>query len=78
MTDDEIKKVNNWFKDLEKYIRQWAGNGSELFMYDCSKLPEHLFQEIANFFKIKNPYFYVETNSGTKMIKVTWVGKSEA
>lgn len=77
LTDAEHKHVSNWVKELEKHIKEWAVKGHTLFMYDCSKIQGHLFEEIALVFKQKNPLFYVETRGGTQMIKVTWDGKNE-
>jgi hypothetical protein len=77
LTPEEDKRVVGWVKELEKYIKQWAEQGHSLFMYDCSKLQVHLFEEIALVFKQKNPHFYVETRGGTQMIRVTWDGKNE-
>lgn len=77
LTETEHKNVNNWVKELEKYIKEWAVKGHSTFTYDCSKLQAHLFEEVALVFKQKNPHFYVEQRGGTQMIKVTWDGKNE-
>lgn len=77
LTVEEQKKVDNWVKDLEKHIKDFAKTGSKIFTYKCDKLPTHLFYEIALSFKEKNPRFYVETHGGTQEIKVTWDGKNE-
>lgn len=77
LTNEEILMVDKWVKEVEKYVAKFASNGSDKFLYDCSKIDTHLFYETALRFKMRNPKFYVETHGGTQMLVVQWNGKNE-
>jgi hypothetical protein len=78
LTEKELKRVQYYIEDIEYNIVGLAEAGKDKFTYDCSKLTQKMFQELAVRFKNKNPLFYVTTNSGTQLLTVEWHGKNEA
>ena len=78
LTDKESERVDSYVKDIEKYIGKFAADAKDKFLYDCSKIENYIFFEVAQRFKEKNSKFYVQTNFGTQMIVVEWSGKNEA
>lgn len=77
LTEKDLKQIGLLMKNMEKNITKFATEGKHKLTYDCSKLENPIFFELANTFKTNNPKFYVETNAGTKMIVVDWSGKNE-
>jgi hypothetical protein len=78
LTEKELKRVQYYIEDIEYNVLGLAEAGKDKFSYDCSKLSQKMFQELAVQFKNKNPLFYVTTNSVTQLLTVEWHGKNEA
>ena len=78
LTDKESERVDSYVKDMEKHIGKFAADAKDKFLYDCSKIENYVFYEVASRFKEKNSKFYVQTNGGTQVIVVDWSGKNEA
>lgn len=77
LTEKELASIQFYVEDMEKNILKLAQTGKDKFIYDCSKLSEKMFLEIAISFKKKNPLFFVVTAKGSQMLTVEWSGKYE-
>lgn len=77
LTQKELEHIQYYVEDIEKNILKLAKTGKDKFLYDCSKLPERIFLEVAMAFKKKNPLFFVITAKGSQILTVEWSGKYE-
>lgn len=77
LTLNEKKAMPFYIKDMSSHIKQYASQGKFKFDYDCSKLTDICFRELAQRFKQKNPLFFVVMHHGIKMLTVEWSGKNE-
>lgn len=77
LTEKELAKIENYITDIEDYIRDMAADGKSKFIYDCSKLPEHIFYELVTRFKQQNPLFFMLTEHKIQRLTVDWTGKNE-
>lgn len=77
LTEQQIKDVAFWVTEIERYVKDYAKKGKQVFTYDCSKLERHVFHALARAFKDENPDFYVETRDGVQELKVDWSDKHE-
>lgn len=77
LTENEIKQIDFLVGDMELYIKQYANEGKQKFVYDCSRLEKHVFHALAERFKEVNKYFFVTTRDGCQELTVEWTGKNE-
>ena len=78
ITSSETRAIPNYIRDMVRYIKKYAANGRFKFEYDCTKLSNPCFLELAKQFKEKYPAFFVViTNAKVQILTVDWSGKSE-
>jgi hypothetical protein len=77
LTSNEKKAVPLYINDISSHIKRYAAQGKFKFDYDCSKLTDICFRELAKQFKQKNPLFFVVMHYGIQMLTVEWTGKNE-
>lgn len=77
LTEREMQEITFFIGDMERYIKQYANEGKQKFVYDCSKLEKHVFHALAEKFKEVNKYFFVTTRDGCQELTVEWTGKNE-
>jgi hypothetical protein len=77
LTEKELIKIDSYINDMESHILSFAEKGKDKFVYDCSKISEKMFFELALKFKNKNPYFYVVQHHFLQTITVDWSGDNE-
>jgi len=78
MTQAERKSIPLYMNDIARYIQKYAQQGKFEFDYDCTKLTQACFFELAIQFKQKYKEFFVVTSSKTQILTINWSGKSEA
>jgi TusA-related sulfurtransferase len=77
LSTNEKKAIPLYIKDITSYIKKYAAQGKFKFEYDCSKLTEVCFHELAHQFKQKNPLFFVVKQHYTQILTIEWSGKNE-
>lgn len=77
LTERELVKIGIYIEDMEKHILSFAETGKDKFVYDCSKITEKMFFELADQFKVRNPHFFVLQNNYLQTLTVEWTGKNE-
>lgn len=77
LTQEEQEQIDFYVTEMERYIQDYANNGKQKFVYDCSKLKPHVFHALAAAFKQVNKYFFVTTRDGCQELTVEWTGKNE-
>ena len=77
LTEQQKEDIKFLVTEMEKYIRQYAEQGKQSFVYDCSKLERHVFFALATEFVATNPNFFVTTRDGCQELTVDWTGKHE-
>lgn len=77
LTERDRQNVDYYISQIEGYIRQYADEGKQKFVYDCSKLKLHIFHALAVTFKEKNGNFFVTTQDGCQEMVIDWTGKHE-
>jgi hypothetical protein len=77
LTEDEKEQIIFYVSEMEKYVKDYANQGKQRFVYDCSKLKPHVFHALAVAFKDVNRYFFVTTRDGCQELAVEWTGKNE-
>ena len=77
LTQEDVDQIEFYVGEMEKYVLEYADQGKQKFMYDCSKLKPHVFHALAVAFKDANRYFFVTTRDGCQELTVEWTGKNE-
>lgn len=77
LTQQDIKDIEFFVTEMEKYVKEYAERGKQVFMYDCSKLEKHVFYGLAAAFKAENPSFFVMTRGGCQELTVDWTDNHE-
>jgi hypothetical protein len=77
LTEDDKEQIEFYVAEMEKYVKDYANQGKQRFVYDCSKLKPHVFHALAVAFKEVNRYFFVTTRDGYQELAVEWTGKNE-
>ena len=77
LTEQELKDIEFFVKEMEKYVRDYANKGKQTFLYDCSKLERNVFYALAAAFKAENPEFFVMTRGGCQELTVDWSDSHE-
>lgn len=77
LTEQEKNDIDFYVQEMENHIKNYANEGKQTFMYDCSKLERHIFHGLARSFKDENPEFYVATRDGCQELTVDWSDKHE-
>ncbi len=61
----------------QEHIKELCVEGKERFFYDCSKINENVFYQLAITFKQRNPLFFVTTEDKIQRLTIEWSGKNE-
>lgn len=77
LTEKELAKIESYIQDMEDYIKELSYEGKEKFFYDCSKIGENVFYQLAITFKERNPLFFVTTEDKIQRLTIDWSGKNE-
>lgn len=77
LTEQQKSDIAFLVTEMEKYIIEYADEGKQVFVYDCSKLERHVFHGLARAFVETNPNFFVMTRDGVQELTVDWTGKHE-
>jgi len=77
LTEKELKRIQYYVEHMEDSIIEIAESGHSKLEYNCTKIPERIFFEVAELFKKSNPLMLVITEKGTMKIVVHWSGKYE-
>ena len=77
LTQKELDKIQYYIQDMEENILQLAEQGKDKFTYDCSKISEKMFLELAVQFKQRNPLFFVLQQNFLRTLVVDWTNKNE-
>ena len=77
LSEYDKKNIDRWILEIENYIIEYADEGKQKFVYDCSKLKLHVFHALAVEFKKRNGNFFVTTQEGCQEIVFDWTGKHE-
>ena len=77
LTQKELDKIQYYIQDMEENILQLAEQGKDKFTYDCSKISEKMFLELAVQFKQRNPLFFVLKQNFLQTLVVDWTNKNE-
>jgi hypothetical protein len=77
LTQKELDKIQYYIRDMEENILQLAEQGKDKFTYDCSKISEKMFLELATQFKQRNPLFFIVQQNFLQTLIVNWSGDNE-
>ena len=77
LTNRDRASIVIYIKDMVRYIKEYAAAGRTKLEYDCSKISELCFVELADRFKTKYPAFFVVKTAKSQLITVEWTGKNE-
>jgi hypothetical protein len=77
LTEKELKRIQYYVEHMEDSIIEIAESGNSKLEYNCAKIPQRIFFEVAELFKKNNPLMLVITEKGTMQIVVHWSGKYE-
>lgn len=77
LTEKELNRVQYYMEHMEDSIIEIAESGHYKLEYNCNKIPERIFFEVAELFKKNNPLMLVITDKGASKIIVHWSGKYE-
>ena len=77
LTEKELNRVQYYMEHMEDSIIEIAESGHYKLEYNCNKIPERIFFEVAELFKKNNPFMLVITDKGALKIIVHWSGKYE-
>lgn len=77
LSERDKENINFYITQMETFIRKYADEGKQQFIYDCSKLKLHVFHGLAAEFKKRNGNFFVTTRDGCQEMVVDWSGSHE-
>jgi hypothetical protein len=77
LTQKELDKIQYYIEDIESHILEFAEAGKDKFTYDCSRITEKMFLELAVQFKERNPHFFILQNNFLQTLVFDWTAKNE-
>lgn len=77
LTEQEKNDIQFYVKQMEGHVQNYANQGKQTFVYDCSKLQRNVFYALAEAFKAENPEFFVMTRGGCQELTVDWSDSHE-